>query len=128
MIIDVVGVPGNGQFDPEGACRKDRVRFRSWRSARMKVAFMLRDMLAAGQKQDRPDGAFDIEIKKDVPDQDIVATLPGMSDQVDFVLAHTDSYFQGADNAAGMATAIDIARHYAALPISQRAAHHGVLP
>jgi hypothetical protein len=36
-------------------------------------------------------------------------------------MAHTDSFFQGAmDNASGMATAIDIARHYAALPQSQR--------
>jgi hypothetical protein len=44
-----------------------------------------------------------------------------MSDEVDMVLAHTDRYIQGAmDNASGIATAIDIARHYAALPKSQR--------
>ena len=118
MIIDVMGIPGNGQFDPEGAPEgKSAV---PTMAISQDEGFMLRDMLAAGQKV-QLHLKLDIEIKKNVPDQDIVATLPGMSDQVDFVLAHTDSYFQGAmDNASGMATAIDIARHYAALPKSKR--------
>ena len=126
MIIDVMGIPGNGQFDPEGAPEgPDAVPV--WRSARMKASCCA-TCSRPGQKINCI-LKLDIEIKKDVPDQDIVATLPGMSDEVDFVLAHTDSYFQGAmDNASGMATAIDIARHYAALPKSQAAAHHGVLP
>jgi hypothetical protein len=44
-----------------------------------------------------------------------------MSDEQDFVMAHSDAMFQGAmDNASGMATAIDIARHYAAMPKEKR--------
>jgi hypothetical protein len=118
MIIDVMGIPGNGQFDPEGAPAGPGAV--PVMAISQDEGFMLRDMLAAGQKI-KLHLKLDIEIKKDVPDQDIVATLPGMSDEVDFVVAHTDSYFQGAmDNASGMATAIDIARHYAALPKSQR--------
>jgi len=36
-------------------------------------------------------------------------------------MAHTDSFFEGAmDNASGIATLLDIARHYAALPKSSR--------
>jgi Peptidase family M28 len=118
MIIDVMGIPGNGQFDPEGApAGKNAV---PTMAISQDEGFMLRDMLAAGQKV-QLHLKLDIDIKKNVPDQDIVAILPGMSDQVDFVLAHTDAYFQGAmDNASGMATAIDIARHYAALPKSKR--------
>ncbi len=42
-------------------------------------------------------------------------------------MAHTDGFFQGAmDNASGMATAIDIARHYAAIPQAQPTAHDGL--
>jgi hypothetical protein len=118
MIIDVMGIPGNGQFNPEGA--PEGPGSVPVMTVSQDEGFMLRDMIAAGQKV-QIHLKLDIEIKKDVPDQDIVATLPGMSDQVDFVLAHTDSYFQGAmDNASGMATALDIARHYAALPKSKR--------
>jgi hypothetical protein len=118
LIIDVMGIPGNGQFDPEGA--PEGPGSVPTMAISQDEGFMLRDMIAAGQKV-QIHLTLDIEIKKNVPDEDIVATLPGMSDEVDFVLAQTDSYFQGAmDNASGMATAIDIARHYAALPKSQR--------
>src|SRR5205807_9662875 len=38
-----------------------------------------------------------------------------------FVMAHTDGFFEGAmDNASGVAMLMDIARHYAAIPQSQR--------
>ena len=48
-----------------------------------------------------------------------VATLPGMSDEQIVVMTHTDGYFQAAmDNAAGMASALEIARFYAAKPMS----------
>ncbi len=44
-----------------------------------------------------------------------------MSDEQIVVVTHTDGFFQGAmDNASGMATGIDIARHYAAMPRAQR--------
>ena len=118
MVINVMGIPGNGQFNPEGAPAGAGAV--PTMSISQDEGFMLRDMLAAGQKV-QIHLKLDIEQRKNLPTQDIIATLPGMSDEVDFVLAHTDSYFQGAmDNASGIATAIDIARHYAALPKSQR--------
>lgn len=118
MIIDVVGVPGNGQFDPEGAPRGPSAI--PTMTLSQDEGFMLRDMIAAGQKvQIHLD--LTIDHLKDVKTQYILATLPGMSDEQDFIMAHSDAMFQGAmDNASGMATAIDIARHYAAKPISQR--------
>lgn len=118
MVINVMGVPGNGQFNPEGApAGADAV---PTMSISQDEGFMLRDMIAAGQKV-TIHLKLDIEQRKNLPSQDIIATLPGMSDEVDLVVAHTDSYFQGAmDNASGLATALDIARHYAALPKAQR--------
>ena len=44
-----------------------------------------------------------------------------MSDEVIQIQMHTDCYFQGAeDNNGGMAAGLELARHYAKLPISQR--------
>jgi hypothetical protein len=118
MIVNVMGIPGNGQFNPEGApSGPDRV---PTLTISQDEGFMLRDMIASGQKV-QIHLKLDIEMKKDLDDEDVVATLPGMSPETDFVLAHSDSFFQGAmDNASGIATAIDIARHYAALPKSKR--------
>ena len=81
---------------------------------------MLRDLLAAGQRV-RLSVKLDIEERENVPSQNVYGVLPGASTEEVLVLSHTDGFFQGAmDNASGMATAVDIARHYAAMPQSQR--------
>ena len=118
MIINVMAVPGNGQFNPEGApAGPDAV---PTLTISQDEGFMLRDMLAAGQ-QVRLDVRLDIEEREGLKTENVYATLPGMSDEQIVVLTHTDGFFQGAmDNASGMATGIDIARHYAALPKEQR--------
>jgi len=47
--------------------------------------------------------------------------LPGMTDENIAVMAHTDSFFEGAmDNASGIGTMIELAQYYASLPTSQR--------
>ena len=52
-----------------------------------------------------------------------------MSDEQIVVMTHTDGYFQAAmDNAAGMASALEIARFYAQKPLSGTAAHDEVHP
>ena len=118
MIINVMGIPGNAQFNPEGAPEGPGAV--PLLTLSQDEGFMLRDRLAAGEKV-MIRLALDIEIRKDLPSQNVIAILPGMSDEQVLILSHTDSYFQGAmDNASGMATAIDIARHYAALPKEQR--------
>jgi len=118
MIINVMAVPGNGQFNPEGAPEgPDAV---PTLTISQDEGFMLRDMLAAGQ-QVRLSVRLDIEEREGLKTENIYATLPGMSDEQIVVVTHTDGFFQGAmDNASGMATGIDIARHYAALPREQR--------
>jgi hypothetical protein len=118
MIINVMAVPGNGQFNPEGApAGPDAV---PTLAISQDEGFLLRDLLATGQKV-QIGLKLDIENRENVATQNVYAVLPGASNEEVLVMAHTDSFFQGAmDNASGMATAIDIARHYAAIPQAQR--------
>ena len=118
MIINVMAVPGNGQFNPEGAPEgPDAV---PTLTISQDEGFMLRDMLAAGQKV-QLSVKLDIEERTGLKTENVFATLPGMSDEQIVVVTHTDGFFQGAmDNASGMATGIDIARHYAAMPRERR--------
>lgn len=81
---------------------------------------MLRDMLAAGERVQLT-VKLAIEERAGLTTENIYAVLPGASDEQMVILAHGDGFFQGAmDNASGMATGIDMARHYAALPRAQR--------
>jgi hypothetical protein len=51
----------------------------------------------------------------------VFGTLPGMTDENILVMAHTESFFEGAmDNASGVATMITLAEYYASIPKSQR--------
>lgn len=115
MVINVMGVPGNGQFQPEGGVRQVPQFTLS-----MDEGFALREHLDKGEKVTI---SFRLEVPElhNVPTEYTVATLPGMSDEQIVVMTHTDGYFQAAmDNAAGMASALEIARFYAAKPLQQR--------
>src|SRR5262249_39470054 len=118
MIINVMAVPGNGQFNPEGApSGPDAV---PTLTISQDEGFMLRDMLATGQKV-QISVKLDVEERQGLKTENLYATLPGATDEQIVVVTHTDGFFQGAmDNASGMATAIDIARHYAAVPRAER--------
>jgi hypothetical protein len=118
MIVNVMAVPGNGQFNPEGAPNgPDAV---PTLTISQDEGFLLRDLLATGEKV-QITLKLDIASRTNVPSQNVYAVLPGASDETVIVMAHTDAFFQGAmDNASGMATAIDIARHYAAIPQAER--------
>ena len=118
MIINVMAVPGNGQFNPEGAPTGPGAV--PTLTISQDEGFMLRDILATGKKVEIS-LKLDIEERRNVPVENIYATLPGMSDEQVILLTHTDAFFQGAmDNASGMATGIDMARHYASLPKAKR--------
>jgi len=118
MIINVMAVPGNGSFNPEGAPEgPDAV---PTLTISQDEGFMLRDLLAAGEKV-AISLELDIEQRTGLQSENIFAVLPGMSDEQDVVVTHADGFFQGAmDNASGMATGIEIARYYAAKPKEQR--------
>lgn len=118
LIVNVMAVPGNGQFNPEGAPEgPDAV---PTLTISQDEGFMVRDLLAAGQ-QVRLSVRLDVEERTGVKTENAFATLPGMSDEQIVIVTHTDGFFQGAmDNASGMATGIEIARHYAAMPKERR--------
>jgi hypothetical protein len=115
MVINVMGVPGNGQFQPEGGLR-EVPHF----TLSMDEGFALRDRLDKGE---RVELSFRLEVPElhNVPTEYTIATLPGVSDEQIVVMTHTDGYFQAAmDNAAGMASALEIARFYAQKPLQER--------
>jgi hypothetical protein len=118
LIVNVMAVPGNGQFNPEGAPEGPEAV--PTLTISQDEGFMLRDMLAAGQKVELS-VKLDIEERGGLKTENLYAVLPGASDEQIVIVTHTDGFFQGAmDNASGMATGIDMARHYAALPKAQR--------
>ncbi len=118
MIINVMAVPGNGQFNPEGAPAGAGAV--PTMTLSQDEGFVLRDLIGSGQKVNIS-LRLDVENRKNVASQNVYATLPGATDEQLMVLTHTDGFFQSAmDNASGMATGIELARHYAAIPREQR--------
>jgi len=115
MVINVMGVPGNGEFQPEGGIR-EVPHF----TLSMDEGFALRDRLGEGAPV-RVSFRLEVPELRDVRTEYTIATLPGASDEEIVVMTHTDGYFQAAtDNAAGMASALELARFYAAKPLAER--------
>jgi hypothetical protein len=115
VVVNVMAVPGNGQFQPEGGLR-EVPQF----TLSQDEGFALRDRLDNGEKVTMT-FKLDVPSLTNVQTEYTIATLPGSSDEQIVVMTHTDGYFQAAmDNAAGMASALELARFYAQKPSSQR--------
>jgi hypothetical protein len=115
VVLNVMAVPGNGQFQPEGGLRTIP-QF----TVSQDEGFALRDRLDKGDKVTLH-FQLDVPPIANSPTEYTIATLPGASDEQIVVMTHTDGYFQAAmDNAAGMASALELARFYAAKPQAQR--------
>ena len=115
MVINVMAVPGNGQFQPEGGLRNIPQMTIS-----QDEGFALRDRLGAGEKVTVTLHLNAAEVTN-VETAWTMATLPGASDEQIVVMTHTDGYFQAAtDNNSGMAGTLELARHYAAMPRALR--------
>jgi Peptidase family M28 len=115
VVVNVMGVPGDGQFQPEGGLR-DVPQF----TLSMDEGFALRDRLDRGETV-RLTVRLEVPELRNIATEYTVATLPGVSDEQIVVMTHTDGYFQAAmDNAAGMASALDLARFYAQKPLRDR--------
>ena len=64
---------------------------------------------------------LNVEIKSGLKTASVWGVLPGTTDENIAVMAHTDSFFEGAmDNASGIGTMIELGEHYARLPKAQR--------
>ena len=118
MIINVMAVPGDGQFNPLGAPSADYGV--PLITINQDEGFRLRDVLGSGARVE-VSLQLDVEIRRDVQTAYVVARLPGASLEEIVLAAHTDGYFQGSmDNAAGLASMLEIAQHQAAVPRAQR--------
>lgn len=118
MIINVMAVPGNGRFNPLGAPSAEYGI--PLVTINQDEGFALRDVLGSGARVD-VHLQLDIDIRTNVQTANVVARLAGAGTEEIVIAAHTDGFFQGAmDNAAGLASGLEIARHYAAKPVEQR--------
>ena len=64
---------------------------------------------------------LDVEMVPDLETAIVWGTLPGASDETVFLIAHRDGWFDASgDNAAGVASMIGLAEHYARIPQSDR--------
>ncbi len=115
MVINVMAVPGNGQFQPEGGLRSI-----TQMTVSQDEGFALRDRLGKGEKV-TVTARLTVPALTNIAAEYHYATLPGKSDEQIMLQVHTDGYFQAAtDNNSGMAAALELARHYAKLPKAKR--------
>ena len=115
----ILGFPGNVINEPTAAGLNP--------PARMPI-FMLgnqdgtavRQMIEQGQAP-RIQARLAVELRTGQKTANVWGVLPGATDENIAVMAHTDSFFEGAmDNASGMATMVALAEHYAKIPKAQR--------
>ncbi len=90
LIINVMAVPGNGQFQPE-----DGIRTVTHMTLSQDEGFALRDRLAAGENV-RITLHLTCRTWTNVATAYHWAVLPGMSDEQIMIQMHTDGYFQAA--------------------------------
>src|SRR5882672_7073293 len=116
LILVEMGFPGNAQSEPEGAVGTTAPTI----TITTDDANLIRDRLDKGEP-------LSLHLKLETEEREGLKTgnvwgvLPGASDEQILIMAHTDSFFEGAmDNASGIAMMLDIARHYGAVAQSQR--------
>ena len=64
---------------------------------------------------------LDVEMVPNLQTSIVWGTLPGMTDETIYVMAHRDGWFDASgDNAAGVASMLGLAEHYARIPQSER--------
>jgi hypothetical protein len=114
----ILGFPGNVTSQPSGG---------SVDPATMPVMMLgsedgaaIRDMI---EKQQAPKVRMrlSVELRSGLKTASVWGELPGATGENIAVMAHTDSFFEGAmDNASGIGTMIELATYYASLPKAQR--------
>src|SRR5262249_40099041 len=116
VILVEMAFPGDAQSEPEGAVGTNAPTI----TITTDDANRIRDSLDRGMP-------VSLHLKLETQEGEGLKTgnvwgaLPGTSPEQILIMAHTDSFFEGAmDNASGLAMMLDIARHYAKLPQARR--------
>jgi hypothetical protein len=135
-VFNVVELPGNvaGQWAiTEGADRGKVPAFLVGSADGAAVRDLI-EKAPAGQAP-RVKVRLEIRMVPNLKTANVWGELPGTTDETVMVIAHRDSFFEGADdNASGMATLLGMAEHFAKIPKAQRrrtiqfvgsSGHHG---
>jgi hypothetical protein len=114
----VLGFPGNVTNQPTGGASDP---------AKMPVMMLGSEdgaaIREAIEKHEAPTVRMrlNIEIRNGLKTASVWGVLPGTTDENIAVMAHTDSFFEGAmDNASGIGTLIELAEYYAKRPKAER--------
>jgi len=117
-IFEVIAVPGNFrmQIYPAG----DKVPAFSLGSD---DANALRNLIAAAPAGQAPRIKMHLDVKMapGLKTATVWGSLPGMTDETIYIVAHRDGWFEGAnDNGTGVATMVGLAEYFAKIPREQR--------
>ena len=115
----VLGFPGNVMNEPTAGGTTDPARIPIFMLGNQDGT-AIRQMIEQDQS---PKLRFrlSVELRTGLKTASVFGVLPGSTDENVAVMAHTDSFFEGAmDNASGIATMVALAEHYAKMPKNQR--------
>src|SRR6266566_3466645 len=115
----VLGFPGNVMNEPTAGGTTDPARIPIFMLG-TEDGTAIRQMIEQDQS---PKMRFrlSVELRTGMKTASVFGVLPGATDENVAVMAHTDSFFEGAmDNASGIATMVALAEHYAKIPKAQR--------
>src|SRR5262249_20919095 len=114
----ILGLPGNVTNQPTGG-ESDPAKMPVMMLG-MEDGTAVREMIESRQAP-KLKMRLTIETKTGLKTASVWGVLPGVSDENIAVMAHTDSFFEGAmDNASGIGTMIELADHYASVPKAER--------
>jgi hypothetical protein len=89
----------------------------------MQDGYAIRDMIGAAPSGQPPHVKvrLDVQMVPNLKSGMVWGTLPGMTDEKIYVLAHRDGWFESAtDNASGVATAVGLAEYFSKIPKEKR--------
>ena len=115
LIINIMGVPGDGQFAGgafHGTSGKPASSFKApIITISQDEGFLLRDRML--KEKIFVEFNLKIDVIENLKTTYMIAKLDGTSDEEIFIGAHTDGYFEGAmDNASGIAVGLEMAEYY----------------
>jgi hypothetical protein len=115
----VLGFPGNVMNEPTAAGTAPPARMPIFMLGNQDGT-LVRQMIEQDQSP-RLRFRLAVELRTGLKTATVWGVLPGSTDENIAVMAHTDSFFEGAmDNASGMATMVALAEHFAKIPKAQR--------
>jgi hypothetical protein len=118
-VFVVLGTPGNVINEPAGGQTSPPARVPVFMIGNQDGT-ALREMIEK-QQTPRIRARLQIDMKTGLKSYNVFATLPGTTDETVAVMAHTDSFFEGAmDNASGVATNVALAEYFASVPKANR--------